>query len=402
MGWTTTAPSLPSGASYASVGSWSVTGNMYSTTGTIAIARLSTNQVSIRFVLNTGNGSTSTFAPPGYMDFKVGSSTKSYGWGGTTNSKTVYWTGALNKDATVAVAAGAHNSGGAAFSHQTYLSKNAKGPAYVTKYTITYHANNGTGSTATQSKTYGSAVSLQSCAWTKADHTFDHWDTATDGSGTAYAAGQSYSTEANLTLYAIWKPNSYTITYEANGGTGTTESQSKSYGADLTLRANGFTPPTGHHFSEWNTASDGSGISYPPGGTYTENASAVLYAIWERDTYAVSFQPNGADGGTQAPQTKIYGSRLVIPACGYTRTGYSFSEWNTASDGTGTSYPAGSYYETNAAATLYAIWTKNNIPVYLNDSGTIRQTVKAYMNIGGTIREGDMYMNVNGTIVRIK
>ena len=399
MGWTTTAPTLPSGSSYASVGSWNTTKNKYSTAGSIAIARLATNQVSIRFTLNTNTGSTSTFAPPGYMDFKVGDSTKSYAWGANI-SKTVYWTGTLNKDATIATAAGAHDSG-SVFSHATYLSKNAKGPAYVTTNTITYHANNGSGSTATQSKTYGSSVNLYSCGWTKTGYTFDHWNTAADGSGTDYSAGQSYSTNANLTLYAIWAQNTFTVSYNANGGTGTTESQSKEYGEDLTLRENGFTAPAGYHFAEWNTVPDRSGTSYEEGGTYTQNAEVTLYAIWTPDTYTVSFNGNGEDGGAQEPQTKTYGARLVIPGCGYTRSGFSFSEWNTAADGTGTSYPAGSYYETNEPVTLYAIWTKNNIPVYLNDDGTIRQAVKAYMNIGGTVYEGTLYINENNTIYEI-
>ncbi len=187
MSWTTTPPSLPSGSSYASVGSWNKTANKYTTAGTISIARLGTNQVSIRFTLSTNNGSTSTFAPPGYMDFKVGNSTKSYGWGAKI-SATVYWTGTLNKDATIATAAGAHDSG-SAFSHATYLSKNAKGPAYVTKYTITYYSNNGAGTTATPSKTYGAAVNLYSGGWTKAGHTFVRWDTAADVSGTNYLSG---------------------------------------------------------------------------------------------------------------------------------------------------------------------------------------------------------------------
>ena len=120
------------------------------------------------------------------------------------------------------------------------------------------------------------------------------------------------------------------------------------------------------------------------------------------DVLVSDFDGNGADGGSQAPETKTYGSRLVVPGCTFTRSGYTFSAWNTASDGTGTSYAAGSYYETNAAVTLYAIWTKNNIPVYLNDSGTIRQIIKAYMNIGGEIKEGKLYMNAGGTIYVIE
>ena len=77
MGWQTTPPTLPTGSSYKPIGSWNVTANKYSTAGSIAIARLGTNQVSIRFILNTNDGSTSTFAPPGYMDFKVGNDVKS-------------------------------------------------------------------------------------------------------------------------------------------------------------------------------------------------------------------------------------------------------------------------------------------------------------------------------------
>ena len=399
MGWTTTAPSLPSGSSYSSVGSWNYTANKYSTAGTISIARLNTNQVSIRFVLNTNSGSTSTFAPPGYMDFKVGDSTKSYGWGASM-SKTVYWTGTLNSGSTIKTAAGAHDSG-SAFSHATYLDKNATGPAYVTKYTITYHSNNGAGSTATQNKTYGTAVNLYSCGWTKAGHTFVRWNTAADGSGTGYNAGQSYSTNAGLTLYAIWAPDSYAVSYNGNGNTGgDTSGQTKTYGEALTLRENGYTK-TGHHFLRWNTAADGSGTSYSAGGSYTANAAVTLYAIWEPDTYPVSYEANGAESGATAAQAKTYGKRLVISDCGFLRNGWSFTGWNTAADGSGTGYGAGDYYETDAPMTLYAQWRKLNIPVFINDDGTVKQVEKAYINDNGTIKECAVYINDNGTIVEL-
>lgn len=203
MGWSTTAPTLPTGSSWKSVGSWNVTANKYSTAGSIAIARLNTNQAAVRFILNTNDGSTSVFAPPGYMDFKVGNDVKSYGWGARI-SETVYWTGTLNAGASVTVAAGAHDSG-SAFSHATYLSKSTTGPDYVTKYTITYKANGSGQADQTQSKTYGSAVSLKQNPFTYSGYGFLGWNTAADGSGTAYAAGASYSGNSDLTLYAQWK-----------------------------------------------------------------------------------------------------------------------------------------------------------------------------------------------------
>ena len=325
MGWTTTPPSLPSGSSYKSVASWNYTANKYSTAGTISIARLATNQVSIKFYLNTNTGSTSTFAPPGYMDFKVGNSTKSYGWGGTTSSQTAYWTGTLAAGTKIATAAGAHDNG-SAFSHATYAEKEATGPAYVTTYTITYYANNGTTTSTTQTKTYGTSVNLYSCGWTYAHYTFVCWNTNSSGTGTDYSAGKTYSTEAGLTLYAKW----------------------------------------------------------------------------ERITYPVTYNGNGATGGSTADQTKNDGENLTLRANGFTRENYSFLHWNTAADDSGTEYAAGGTYSTEAALALFAIWKKNNIPLYVNVDNTIHQVEKAYVNVNNTIKECRVFANVGGQIKELK
>jgi hypothetical protein len=208
MGWGTTAPTLPAGSSWKSVGSVKSTQNKYEAQVSIAIARLATNQVAIRFILNTYNGETSTFKPPDYMDFQVGSSIQSYNWGVNlpyVTSKTAYWTGTLAAGSTVKVYAGGHDSGGSAFSHATYIGKTATGPDYVTKYTITYKANGSGQADQAQSKTYGSAVSLFQNPFTYSGYGFLGWNTSADGSGTAYAAGASYSGNSDLTLYAQWR-----------------------------------------------------------------------------------------------------------------------------------------------------------------------------------------------------
>ena len=400
MGWQADAPSFPSGSSWVSVASGGATTSNYKAEIQVHVARMTTNQVCIRFKLTSSEGTSGNFYYPGYVNFSVGNSTKNYGW---ARSLTRYWTGSLDAGAKIAVKAGGSNTT-TSYDHATYIQdKKATGPAYLAPvYTISYNSNNGAGSTTTQSKTWGYAVNLYSCGWTKAGHTFVRWNTAADGSGTNYLAGQSYSANENRTLYAIWSPNTFAVTYNGNGNDGGTQpaAQTKTYNVTLTLQQNTYTK-TGHHFVEWNTWADGNGSAYAAGGAFTDNHDRTMYAQWAPDTYTVSFHPNGADGGAQEPQTKTYGARLVIAGCGYTRTGYSFSEWNTEPDGTGTSYPAGSYYETNEPVTLYAIWTKNNIPVYLNDDGTIRQAVKAYMNIGGTVYEGTLYENVGGTIYEI-
>lgn len=399
MGWTSTAPTMPDGSSpsYKSAGSVGRSSSVYNCSIEFAYARLDKNNIAIRFKLTASSGS-SAYYPPGYVNFTVGSSTKNYGW---ATSLTRWWTGTLNENATVKVKAGGSNST-TSYDHATYGEKTITGPAYVTKYTITYHSNNGAGSTATQSKTYGTAVNLYSCGWTKTGHAFVRWNTAADGSGTGYNAGQSYSTNAGLTLYAIWAPDSYAVSYNGNGSTGgSTSGQTKTYGVTLTLRGNGYTK-TGHHFLRWNTAADGTGTSYSAGGSYTANAAVTLYAIWEPDTYAVSYEANGAESGSTAAQAKTYGKRLVISDCGFIRNGWGFTGWNTAADGSGTGYGAGDYYETDAPMTLYAQWRKLNIPVFINDNGTVKQVEKAYINDNGTIKECAVYINDNGTIRKIE
>jgi len=118
---------------------------------------------------------------------------------------------------------------------------------------------------------------------TRQCYTFVVWNTAANGSGTSYAPGANYTTNASVTLYAQWKVNTYTVKYDANGvpGVPIPASQEKNCGAALTLSS---TTPTkmgmGYSFVSWNTAAGGNEISYTPGANYTNDASVTLYAQW--------------------------------------------------------------------------------------------------------------------------
>lgn len=81
-----------------------------------------------------------------------------------------------------------------------------------------------------------------------------------------------------FTVYCIWQINTYTVSYNANGGSGAPSSQTKTYGVNLTLSS---TVPTrtNYIFQGWATSSTGS-VAYQPGGTYTANAGVTLYAVW--------------------------------------------------------------------------------------------------------------------------
>ncbi len=110
----------------------------------------------------------------------------------------------------------------------------------------------------------------------------------------------------------------------------------------------------GFSFSGWNTDSSGTGTAYADGATYSFSVDVTLYAQWTALTnHTVTFDANGGSG-TMSPQ--IANVPTALTANTFTRTGYTFSGWNTASGGGGTAYANGATYSFAADVTLYAQW----------------------------------------------
>ena len=205
------------------------------------------------------------------------SQTKTYGKALTLSSTAPSRTGYTFKGWATSASGSVSYAAGASYT------KNASVTLYavweIKTYTVSYNANGGNGAPSSQTKTYGKALTLSGTKPTKTGHTFNCWNTKDDGTGTNYASGSSYTGNANLKLYAKWTANTYTVTYNANGGTGAPGNQTKTYGANLTL--SGTIPTrTGYTFKGWATSASGS-VSYAAGGTYTNNANITLFAVWE-------------------------------------------------------------------------------------------------------------------------
>lgn len=155
------------------------------------------------------------------------------------------------------------------------------------------------------------------------------------------------------TTFSVPTLASYTITYNANGGSGAPSSQTKWHGKAITLSS---TKPTrsGYSFQGWATSASGS-VAYSPGASYTGNAALKLYAVWKANTYTVSYNANGGSGAPQN-QTKTHGVALTLSSTKPTRTNYTFKGWGTSANATTATYQAGGSYTANANVTLYAIW----------------------------------------------
>ena len=301
-------------------------------------------------------------------------------------------------------------------------------------YIVSYDGNGSDGGAVlgVQSFTSGSSATVTGDGtMTRTGYTFTGWNTATNGSGASYAEGARYSSDANLTLYAQWQPNTYTVTFNGNNSTsGSTTSQNFTYGVPQNLNVNGF-QRTGYTFTGWNTATNGSGIDYADGDSYTATGDITLYAQWkgvdytityvldggtnhsgnpqgytvadlplelktptktgytfigwfidgssstgtrietgvtgditvtahwQPNTYTVTFDGNNHTSGATSSQTFTHGVSQNLNANGFLRTDCTFVGWNTAADGTGTSYTDVASYTATGDITLYAQWNLN-------------------------------------------
>lgn len=164
----------------------------------------------------------------------------------------------------------------------------------------------------------------------------------------------------------------YTISYNANGGSGAPSSQTKTAGTSITLSST--TPTrTGYVFSHWNTNSSGSGTSYLPSATYSNDANLTLYAIWNEEEVNLYIISYNANGGLGAPKniTCKEGSTATLSKYKPIRSGYTFLGWaKTASATSATYQPQASISSVSASITLYAVWEKNSVQsVYVFSDG---------------------------------
>lgn len=174
--------------------------------------------------------------------------------------------------------------------------------------------------------------------------------------------------EADVTLYAKWTPISYTVTFDANGGTGSIAKKTVSYGELAELPKTGFIR-TGYTFTGWNTKADGKGTAYTLGQTVTnlsstQGANVTLYAQWKANSYQVKFDLKGGEGQL-TDQTVAYDQAFQLPnEKSVTREDYHLIGWAVMIDGENKTYQPGQEIknltsENGAVITFLAQWGKS-------------------------------------------
>ncbi|MFQ6938365.1 MAG: InlB B-repeat-containing protein, partial [Oscillospiraceae bacterium] len=248
-----------------------------------------------------------------------------------------------------------------------------KDPAVIpTTFTITFNANGGTGSMEPVTVEEGSRYPLPACGFTApAGQEFKAWEIG----GIEYNAGDGYVVLGNTEIKALWKdsaviPTTFTITFNANGGTGSMEPVTVEEGSRYVLPACGFTAPDGQEFKAWEIG----GIEYNAGDDYVVLGNTEIKALWKDSaviptTFTITFNANGGTGSME-PVTVEEGSRYPLPACGFIPpVNMQFSGWALSADG---SVIADGAIMVTSNITLYAIWEPvpvNEFVVFFDGNG---------------------------------
>jgi|GEM_PF-6263493 len=303
----------------------------------------------------------------------------------TGASKTVTWTSSDKSVATVS-SKGVVTAVKAGTATITAKANGVTATCKVTvenSYKITYNLNGGTNSKSnptTYSKSSGT-ITLKNP--TKTGYTFAGWYTNSKFTGSKVTTIKG-SAEKNYTLYAKWTANTYTVKFDANGGTGTMSSIKGTYNKSLTLTKNSFKHKT-LYFDCWSTKADGTGKTYSNGASVKNLAASgtvTLYAQWRKAQYNLIYDANVGIGdivvktkyGDKVFVQEKYTIKSIDSLNLNTPSGKSFKEWNTKADGTGTAYKPGQIVTglakaEGATVTLYAQYY--DAPEYIRASDMI-------------------------------
>ena len=249
--------------------------------------------------------------------------------------------------------------------------------------TLTYHGNGATGgNTAAQSGHTGDELTTNANGFTRDGYTFVRWDTAKDGSGIAYGEGKNgvgrYTMKpAGNDLYAIWQANPASIRYRDDyGATGSTPDTTGVTGQNVTIAQNGFTRP-GYTFTGW-ARDRRTNPSLQPGGRYTLTpGTTTLWAQWKADPAHLIYNSNSGSTSQTRRTDGVVDQTLTVIANPFTRSGYTFTGWNTQADGRGKAYAAGNGFRLVAdpksnpvnTSVLYAQWRINRVALKFDPNG---------------------------------
>ncbi len=238
---------------------------------------------------------------------------------------------------------------------------------------ISYDANGGTGTMAGATYTYDGSIFAYLLpgadgSLSKDGYRFIGWCENADGSSDIMPEGYQYPLDfskgnQDITLYAIWEPNAYSIRFNGNGGTGEMANQAGISSEPTILNPNQFTS-IDQMFAGWSTTGTGT-VQYADRASFdykasTNNQVVDLFAIWTK-LYKLAFDANGGGGTMEMLLNGVDGIGQTLPECAFTKEGFVFKGWATNPYTLTAEYQPGDAFTyspqtAGETVTLYAIW----------------------------------------------
>lgn len=279
------------------------------------------------------------------------------------------------------------------------------------QYTIQYNGNGATGGSTPSSTHYQDvAQALTANGFTKTGYHFVGWDTSEDGATVVYTDGQSVTNLSDVNgdvidLYAVWEPNRYTIKYEPNGGTGTIPDQPMVYDTPGIIDdGDDFSRP-GYVLVGWSRTPNGM-VEFLPDSSITnltdkDGDVITLYAIWQRVSYTIHFDGNGATSGSMDDVTIYFNESTKLPKNEFERQHYRFLGWSLTPDGevafADEQEVLNLVDENTPGITLYAVW--EDIRVYISGETTNSRT--QVKNVYKQGEQGRLDINTQGYAMKV-
>ena len=239
---------------------------------------------------------------------------------------------------------------------QTKVTLNANGGTINGTATTSFDVTVGTESSVTSD--------LSAYVPVRDGYRFKGWAASAD----AESGAMTVTTGFMPTLYAVWeKILTYTVAYNANGGSSSIANVTVEFGKSVTLPSSGFVRE-GYSLIGWSKDSTATTATYTPGQTVSGLASnsgetVTLYAVWAEYKYTVVYDANGGSGSIASVTVRV-SETFTLASAGFTKAGYNLNGWATTASATAPEYQLGQSVSklttTNGATvTLYAVWGSN-------------------------------------------
>ena len=196
--------------------------------------------------------------------------------------------------------------------------------AQLQTFTVTFHKNDGSSNTTTQTVEYDVAENLDANTFERYGYNFNGWNTNANGTGTPYADGASIQIKSDLHLFVQWQAKQLTVTLDPNGGTVSPTSIDITYGTDYELPE-----PTyaGHYFNGWWKGTSPAQRINNSGKWNIVDSSVTLTAYWGT-THEITFSGGPGAEGSMDPIIVNHEGSFDLPTSSFTKAGYHFHKWS--------------------------------------------------------------------------